>query len=181
MDNDQDKLLDHEYDGIQELDNNLPLWWLWTFFATIVFGFIYWLHFSFSGEGPTLQQELDVAMAKVEEQRSKAAEAPQGGGEMSEEQLVASGAKLFKMNCSSCHKVDGGGQIGPNLTDSFWIHGNSSEAIAEVIKKGVLSKGMPPWDAILRPNEVQAVVAFVKSIENTNVANGKEPQGDKVE
>lgn len=178
--NENDKLLDHEYDGIQELDNNLPLWWLWTFFAAIIFSFIYWIHYSFSGDGPSLDQELDAGMAKIERQRSEAAK--QGAGtEVTPEQLAAKGKELFMVNCSSCHKADGGGSVGPNLTDGFWIHGNTSEDITQVVQDGVLAKGMPPWKDVLKPGDIQSVVAFIETMKNTNVKNGKAPQGEKVE
>lgn len=180
-DNENGKLLDHEYDGIQELDNNLPLWWLWTFFGAIIFAFIYWIHYSLDGGGLSLDQELKISMAKIEQQRKQSQESPgEGEKEPSKEELLAMGGELFKANCASCHRNDGGGTIGPNLTDEFWIHGNSEESLEKVIKKGVLAKGMPPWEAILRPNQLKSIILYVKNMENTRVKNGKAPQGEKV-
>ena len=177
---DNDKLLDHEYDGIQELDNDLPLWWLWTFYGAIIFSFIYWLHYSFTGDGPSLDEELQASMSRIEMQRKAPTEVAGDSGP-SKEELLQMGASLYKTNCASCHKADGGGSIGPNLTDEFWIHGADVASITKVIKKGVLDKGMPPWEAILRPQQVETVVAFVTSLKNTNVAGGKAAQGEKVE
>ena len=151
MNNEEGKRLDHEYDGIKELDNNLPLWWLWTFFGAIIFSFIYWLHYEIAEDGPTLDQEL------------------------------AMGKELYLVNCSSCHMQNGGGSVGPNLTDEYWIHGNTDEAITKVVAKGVLAKGMPPWEGILKPNDIKAVVAFVNTFKDKNVKGGKAPQGNKVE
>ncbi len=180
MSNDEnDKLLDHEYDGIQELDNNLPLWWLWTFFGAIIFSFIYWIHYSLSGDGPTLDEELSRGMAKIEANRNKATETS-GGEEMSPEQVLALGQKVFVSNCAACHLENGGGSVGPNLTDAYWIHGSDDEAMKVLILEGVLDKGMPPWKAILRPKEVDAVIAYVNTLKNTNVKDGKAPQGEKV-
>ena len=179
-DNENGKLLDHEYDGIQELDNNLPLWWLWTFFGAIIFAFIYWIHYSLVKDGPSLDQELAQGMAVIEMQRQSASQAPSDGEEVSEEDLVAQGSKIFKSNCASCHLENGGGSIGPNLTDAYWIHGADAASIKTVILDGVLDKGMPPWKAILRPSEIKTVVAFVLSLKNSNVPDGKAAQGDKV-
>ena len=176
---DNDKLLDHEYDGIQELDNNLPLWWLWTFFGAIIFSFLYWIHYSLNGGGLSLDQELAAQMDQIEDQR-KAPSQNQAGGEISDTERLAQGKKLFIANCASCHKENGGGSIGPNLTDAYWVHGNSSESIKKVVIEGILDKGMPPWGNILRPAEVESVVLFVESLKNTNVSDGKEAQGEMV-
>lgn len=175
----QDKLLNHEYDGIQELDNNLPSWWLWTFFITIIFSFIYWLHYSFTGDGPTLGEELQAKMTKIEQQRNAVAAVP------SEEAqdpavLLAEGTKIYKNYCLSCHADLGQGSVGPNLTDDYWIHGKGEKAaLQKVIEDGVLDKGMPPWKGILKPNEILAVLSFIDSIRGQN-RPGKEPQGEKV-
>jgi cytochrome c oxidase cbb3-type subunit III len=177
--NDQDKLLDHEYDGIQELDNNLPLWWLWTFFGAIIFSFIYWLHYSFSGDGPTLDQELQTAMARIEQNRQKIAQ-ESGGSEISEEMLLANGKKVYQNFCASCHLDNGGGSVGPNLTDDYWIHGAERKDITRVIVEGVLEKGMPAWGGVIKPTDIEAVVVYVESLKGKNVSGGKGPQGEKV-
>jgi len=177
--NDDDKLLDHEYDEIQELDNNLPLWWLWTFFGAIIFSFIYWLHYSYTGDGPTMDQELKMAMSQIEEKR-RAAEKTGSAEEVDPAELRVAGQKVYQNFCASCHMENGAGSVGPNLTDDYWIHGNSTEAIIQVIKAGVLDKGMPAWDGVLRPADITAVVAFVESLKGQNVSGGKKPQGEKV-
>ena len=181
MDNQNDKLLNHEYDGIQELDNHLPMWWLWTFFGAIIFSFIYWIHYSLVKDGPSLDEELARDMARIEQLRKKTDGSDIGAKEISDEERLALGKSLFNANCASCHKQDGGGSVGPNLTDNDWVHGPTKEAIKKVVEEGVLDKGMPPWKGILRPNEVVAVVQFVESLKGKNVANGKAPQGEKVD
>ncbi len=180
MMSDEGKLLDHEYDGIQELDNNLPLWWLWTFFGAIVFSFIYWIHFSLSGDGLSLDEELSRGMAQVERDRQKANASPEGENAPSAEEVLALGKKIFNTNCAACHLETGGGSVGPNLTDAYWIHGATQEDWKRVVMEGVLDKGMPPWKAILRPNEVLAVVTYLETFKDTNVSGGKAPQGEKV-
>ncbi len=175
---DQDKLLDHEYDGIQELDNNLPLWWLWTFFLAIIFSFIYWLHYSFTGDGPTLDEELAANMSRIEEKRNSNQNSAVSAA-VDPSVLLAQGTVVYKNYCLSCHSEKGEGGVGPNLTDDFWIHGKGDEAtMVTVIENGVLDKGMPPWKEILKPSDIQAVVVFLNSIKGTNVA-GKAPQGEK--
>lgn len=181
MNNEEGKLLDHEYDGIKELDNNLPLWWLWTFFGAIIFSFIYWLHYEIAEDGPTLDQELAMGMERIDQIRAQAQAKSAGGEELSAEDWVAMGKELYLVNCSSCHMQNGGGSVGPNLTDEYWIHGHSDEAITKVVAKGVLAKGMPPWEGILKPNDIKAVVAFVNTFKGKNVKGGKGPQGNKVE
>lgn len=178
-----DKLIkDHEYDGIKELDNPLPGWWLTTFYGTIIFAVIYYIYYTFMG-GPTLQDELKVAMNEVN--ANKAANVKT----LSEEELTAKitppvieeGKAVFATRCASCHGEKGGGLIGPNLTDNFWIHGTGTRAdIYTVVSQGVADKGMPAWGELLKPEEVIAAVGFVYSLKNTNIPGGKAPQGNEV-
>lgn len=177
---DDEKLLDHEYDGIQELDNNLPLWWLWTFFGAIIFSFIYWLHYSFTGDGPSLDETLKAQMAQIEQNRQKAAQKSESGEGPSEEEMLAMGQQTYRNYCASCHMENGGGSVGPNLTDDYWIHGAETASIKKVIVEGVLNKGMPAWSDVLKPQEIKAVVMYVENFKGTNVAGGKEPQGEKI-
>ena len=179
--NDQDKLLDHEYDGIKELDNNLPLWWLWTFYGAIIFSFLYWIHYQHGGGGLSLDEELSQGMTTIEQLRATAQNVtPSAEGGPSAEEILALGAKVYQVNCASCHLDNGGGSVGPNLTDDFWIHGSDEAGVKLVIEGGVLSRGMPPWKAILRPQEVSSLVVYVLSLKGQNVSGGKAPQGDKV-
>lgn len=179
--------LDHNYDGIKELDNPLPMWWVWTFLGTIIFAFVYWLHYSIAGApGQTAQLEEQLAMMA---QQKKAEEAlqPQKSSEdlsalASNPTALAEGKKLFQMNCANCHGNEGQGGIGPNLTDKFWIHGDGKIAgVLNTLRVGVLDKGMPAWEAIFKTSEIESLSAFVVSINGTTPANAKAPQGEEKE
>lgn len=183
----------HDYDGIQEFDNPLPMWWLWTFFGTIIFAFMYFIHYQL-GAGPNLDQELqsDLTSIKNEAATASAQAGGAGAGEtgstaedlnavMNDPARIAAGKVIFAGKCASCHGPEGQGLIGPNLTDKFWIHGTGKpEDIVLVISKGVLDKGMPPWEAQLKPAEINSAMAFVRSLKGTNPPNPKPPQGNEV-
>lgn len=186
MSEDQDILIKgHEYDGIKEFDNPLPGWWLVTFYATIIFSFIYVIHYEFGG-GPTLSQELEVAMKEIQMAKPSTPVAL-----LSEEDLLkntqdpnalALGAEVYNGKCASCHGNELQGLIGPNLTDKYWVHGKGKmNDILLTIKVGVADKGMPPWDGILKNEELVAVTAFIHSKIGTNPANAKPPQGELAE
>jgi cytochrome c oxidase cbb3-type subunit 3 len=183
-DNKEEFATDHEYDGIRELDHPLPSWWLATFFITIIFGSLYFLHY-FSGAGMTQEEELKEDMAAIEQQRKTSA-----GKTETDEELARLGATagvrergqaVFAAKCAVCHGPELQGLIGPNLTDEFWIHGQGklTDMIA-VIRKGVLDKGMPSWESQLPLVDIQAVTVFVVSRQNTHPPNPKAPQGEKV-
>jgi cytochrome c oxidase cbb3-type subunit III len=186
MDEINDKeLQNHEYDGIKEYDNPLPNWWLTTFFGTIIFAFIYFLHYEFGG-GQTQEQELAVALAQIEMMKSSqpalAATEADLDSMIKDPAVIQSGAKIFANNCVACHGAELQGMIGPNLVDNYWIHGKgTSQDLINMVKKGVLDKGMPAWEAVLRPNEVVAVSAYVLSKKGTQPANAKAPQGELVQ
>ena len=176
-------LLDHEYDGIKEYDNPLPRWWVWTWWATIIFSVLYWFNVPGIGvgEGQIADYEADVAAAEA--QRAQAAAARPGPTEAS---LVALredataldlGRTTFGQMCASCHGPDGGGVIGPNLTDDAWLHGESAMEIYTVVSEGVLAKGMPAWGTMLAPEQVEAVVAYVLTLRGTTPASPKAAEG----
>lgn len=181
--NDQE-IQGHEYDGIKEFDNPLPNWWLVTFFGTIIFAFIYYVHYEIGG-GPTLADELKLAM---EQMKSAATQAAPTNEPAENEELLATlaqdqgamkkGEEVYKGKCAACHGPELQGQIGPNLTDKFWIHGPPTrENILKVVRKGVADKGMPPWEAILSKTESQSVSSFLFTKIGSNPANPKAPQG----
>lgn len=179
-----EELKDHEYDGIQEYDNPLPAWWLWTFLATIIFGFLYWIHYT-TGAGLTQNQELKVDLAALA--AAHPARPAQGYDDGELTQLMANAAVLgrggeaFAAKCAACHGPDLQGLIGPNLVDDYWLHGQGRAAdIALIIRQGVPEKGMPTWDGQLKDDEIKALAAFIKSRQGTHPANPKPPQGDKV-
>lgn len=183
MDESVDRVL-HEVDGIQEYDNKLPNWWLYTFFGAIVFsvGYWYWFEAARIGQSPAeaYQDELDRSAAA---QASSAAD-----GEATPESLLALtrdpeavslGKQVFTSSCAACHRNDGGGNVGPNLTDEFWLHGGAPEKVFRTIASGVPDKGMPAWQPQLGSRKTQAVAAYVLSLKGTNVAGGKPPQGER--
>ena len=182
-----DELREHQFDGIEEFDNHLPNWWLWTFYGACIFSLFYWMYYHGLGLGPTSREYYEREMA--------AAAAAKVSIEVTEESLlslstdtagVQAGRLVFEQNCVACHGPDGGGTLagaplpGPNLTDSAWIHGSGPMQIHATITNGVVEKGMLAWGPILGPTKVQQVAAYVLSIRDTNVAGGKEPQGEVV-
>lgn len=176
----------HVYDGIIEQNNAMPTWWIWTFIFTIIFGFIYWLHYTVGG-GPTLQQEFAADVAQYEENLAKSQSTVQVETEdslekyMKNETFILSGAKLFTEKCAMCHGLELEGKIGPNLTDKFWLSGQGSRLdIVHAITKGVPAKGMPPWEGMLKPNEIKNVAAFLYSKLGSNPPNAKAAEGVEV-
>jgi cytochrome c oxidase cbb3-type subunit 3 len=179
----EDRLLDHDYDGIREFDNPMPRWWLWIFYATILFVPFYYFAPAPFGEGDGVVAAYEAEMAA-----HRAAQPPEGAVAValsdeeyrqraSDPAVTAEGKQVFDTNCAACHRADGGGLIGPNLTDDAWIHGAAPNAIHKTIVDGVLEKGMPPWGRILRPAQVDAVTAYVISLHGTNPPTPKAPEG----
>lgn len=174
----------HEIDGIQEYDNKLPNWWLYTLYASILFAVVYWYHYQASGFG-----ESPAEAYKAEMDRALAAQATQiQVGEATPEALVALtkdpnavalGKQVFASTCAACHRGDGGGMVGPNLTDEYWLHGGSPDKIYKTIASGVPDKGMPAWQPQLGALKTQAVAAYVLGLRGTNAPGGKAPQGER--
>ncbi len=179
--NDEDRLLDHSYDGIQEYDNPMPRWWVWIFWATIIFAVAYYFMPAPFGEGPG-----NVARYEAEVAAFKATQPEPTGPAVTDDQLlalvsdasqIAAGKVVYDANCQACHRPDGGGLIGPNLTDDAWIHGGAPAQIHTTISQGVLAKGMPAWERLLKPEQVNAVTAYVISLKGTNPKDAKAPEG----
>lgn len=178
----EDDVASHDYDGIKELDNPAPFWWQLFFYLSIAFGILYYAYYELLG-GPSLDEELQASMSRIEEIRR--VEKSQGPDESEFLAALASperkkkGQEVYALRCASCHAEDGGGAIGPNLADTYWLHGaGKATEIAKVVGEGVLDKGMPPWGAVLSRDDLVQVVAFVKSLEGQAVANAKPPQGN---
>jgi len=171
-------MMDHEYDGIQEYDNPMPRWWLLLFAVTIVFVPVYYLLPSDIGnitKADMYTEEIAAFNAAHPEAPKMTAE--QVGVFVGKADAIADGKVVFMANCVACHRADGGGQIGPNLTDDFWIHGATPLAIHTTITEGVLAKGMPPWGKMLKPEQINSVMAYVISLHGSHPTNPKEPQG----
>lgn len=181
---DEEKLvLDHNYDGIQELDHPLPGWWLAIFYISIAFSAVYVAYYM-TGIGPTLRDEMNATLQEFEAKKPQmpaASSAPNDDALLAmvaDKARVQSGAEVFAGKCAACHGAQGQGQIGPNLTDDFWIHGGGGPSdIMKVVRDGVADKGMPPWGPVLKDDEMINVMLFIRSIHGTNPPNAKEPQG----
>ncbi|WP_276370070.1 cbb3-type cytochrome c oxidase N-terminal domain-containing protein [Chryseolinea sp. H1M3-3] len=179
--------LDHNYDGIRELDNHLPPWWTWLFYGTIGWSVVYIIVFHFMHSLPLSQEEYQNELAQAEEQarRIKAARPETVIDENTlvftqDAALIEKGKSVFMNNsCGSCHRNDGGGNnIGPNLTDAYWLHGGDIKNVFATIKNGVVEKGMPAWGKSMKPEDVRDVTFFVMSLKGTNPENAKGPQGE---
>jgi cytochrome c oxidase cbb3-type subunit 3 len=174
----------HAYDDIEEYDNELPNWWLYTLFGAMVFALGYYFWYEVLHAGPSQQQTYEAS--RVEDRRRDAERARRLGA-MNDDGLrtlshdaatVEQGRALYVQNCVACHRADGGGLIGPNLTDNQWIHGGEPLRVFRTVSEGVAAKGMPAWGAQLGPDRTMSVVAYLLTLRNTNVAAGKAPQGD---
>jgi cytochrome c oxidase cbb3-type subunit 3 len=181
---DQDRLLDHAYDGIQEFDNPMPRWWVWIFWATIVFSVLYVIDVGGVMRGPGRLPDYERTMADAQKQFPKStgpADAVMLAALAKDPKALALGKTVFTTNCAVCHRADAGGNIGPNLTDEYWLHGGSIAEMNKTIAEGVLEKGMPNWGKMLSPEQVNAVTAYVASLAGSNPASPKAPQGNKGE
>jgi cytochrome c oxidase cbb3-type subunit 3 len=178
-------LLDHNYDGIRELDNHLPPWWKWLLYGTIIWGGLYMVVYHVTDSLPLMDEEYELELAAAAERKARLA-ATQPAVVINEDELtyepdaaiLASGKRIYAINCASCHQPEGQGNIGPNLTDDYWIHGGSIRDIYRVIKNGVPEKGMISWAPVLSPAQMRDVAFYVKSLRGTNPPNPKAPQGE---
>ncbi|HRN58541.1 MAG TPA: cbb3-type cytochrome c oxidase N-terminal domain-containing protein [Agriterribacter sp.] len=176
-----DIALDHEYDGIRELDNRLPPWWLYGFYATIIFGVIYLWRYHVSYSAPLSKEEFEISVKKADE-AVKAYLAQKG--ELVDENTVtvsvdaadlAEGKKIYTAACVACHKDDGGGMVGPNLTDDYWLHGGDVKSIFKTIKYGV--NAMPQWQTSYSNKQIAQVSSYVMSLHGTNPPGAKGAEG----
>lgn len=175
----------HSYDGIRELNNRLPGWWLYGFYATILFSMIYLWRYHVSHTAPLSGEELKIALVKGEEQKAaylaKAANLVDENTIIykKEDMAISAGSAIFKQACAACHGPEGqGNTVGPNLTDAYWLHGGSIKDIFKTIKYGYPEKGMQSWKDQYSPIQLAQLATFVKSLEGTNPANPKAPQGE---
>lgn len=178
--------LEHEYDGIKELDNVLPPWWVYLFYSTVIFGVIYLGKYHlFGGENQyqELDKELAIAQKEIEEYKKTAPDLLTADQVVlvTEPADIAAGKALFDSNCVACHRADGGGGIGPNLTDEYWILGGDVKDIFNTIMEGGRDgKGMVAWKQQIKPTDIQKIASFILTLQGTNPADAKAPEGDKV-
>lgn len=180
----KDIILDHNYDGIHELDNVLPPWWVYMFYATMIFAFVYIVRFHVVKEyNQTQEFEMEVAAANlaIEEYKKTAKDLVDVNTvvQLTEASDLNTGKKIFESNCVACHMADGGGGIGPNLTDEYWILGGGIKNVFRTISEGGRDgKGMVSWKAILKPAEMAQVASYVLTFEGTTPANPKAAEGE---
>lgn len=177
-------VLDHNYDGIKELDNNLPPWWLYSFYISIIFAAVYLLRYHVFN-GPTQINELETELADaklaVEEYKKTAKDLVDINTVtlLTDAADLSAGKAVFDTNCVACHMADGGGGIGPNLTDTHWILGGDIKSVFKTVSEGGRSgKGMIAWKQQLKPVEMAQVSSYVLSLKGTTPANPKAPEGD---
>lgn len=180
----RDLELDHNYDGIKELDNKLPPWWLYSFYVSIIFAFGYMIYYHvLDGENQLVEYEKEMMAAKiaVEEYKKNAPDLVDAENVvlLTEAGDLEAGAALYQTNCMACHATDGGGGIGPNLVDEHWILGGGIKDIFHTISEGGRAgKGMIAWKSTLRPVEIQQISSYILSLQGTTPANPKEAEGD---
>lgn len=183
VEDERDILLDHNYDGIKELDNSLPPWWKYGFYFTIVWGIAYLIYFHL-GSGPSSEkeynEEVEIAQLQIEEYMKKSANAVDENNVTlaSDAGSLDAGKTIYMDNCAACHGRLGEGGVGPNMTDDYWLHGGSINDIFKTIKYGVPAKGMKAWQAELSPSQIRQVSSYIKTLYGTNPPNAKEKQGD---
>jgi cytochrome c oxidase cbb3-type subunit 3 len=177
-------MTDHEYDGIRELDNNLPPWWKYGFYLTIIIGIVYLFDYHVTRSSPLQLAEYEIELANAS--IAKEAYLKTVADKVDENSVtvmlaaadITAGQNIYKANCVACHGAAGEGGVGPNLTDEYWIHGGGVKNIFKTIKYGVPAKGMIAWQAQLKPVDMQQVASFIMSLKGTKPAGGKAPQGD---
>ena len=181
-----DRLLEHEADGIQEYDNRAPVWFNWMFAGGIVFAILYlgWYALSFDGDDFDGEYQAELVSARAEIQDWFAANpiVPPTPEELLagavDPAVLAIGEERFRKTCAACHGAAGQGLIGPNLTDRHWLHGGKVTQIFTTVVGGVPAKGMPPWGRALAPEELRAVVSYIRSLEGTTPSGARGPEGN---
>ena len=184
IEEEHDIMLDHDYDGIKELDNVLPPWWVNLFYLTIIFAFVYLVRFHiYNDYDQATEFETEMAIAKAEVEKYKLT-APDLMDKdkvtlLTDATALAEGKKLFETSCVACHKADGGGSIGPNLTDEHWILGGGIKNVFNTLMEGGREgKGMVSWKATIKPSDLQKVASYVLSLQGTNPPDAKPAEGD---
>lgn len=174
----------HAYDGIRELDNRLPPWWVNMFILTIIWAVGYMYFYHWGGNGPSSAEEYKMEMDAAKKEMAIAL-AGKPGSAIDESNVTAlteagplgEGELIYKNTCAACHGQLGEGTVGPNFTDEYWIHGGGIKDLFRTIKYGVPEKGMISWQAQLKPEDMQKVASYILTLKGTNPPNQKAPQG----
>ncbi|RYY36792.1 MAG: c-type cytochrome [Sphingobacteriaceae bacterium] len=182
----KDLIIEHDYDGIHELDNPTPAWFMVLFYATIVFAVGYMMVYHVFGIGQLQDQEYVTEMAIAEKEKAaylakSADRVDETTVKLSTDQgVITAGQEIFVKNCAPCHGEKGQGVVGPNLTDDYWLHGGKINDVFKTIKYGIQAKGMPNWDKQLSPKQIADVASYIESIHGTNPPGAKQPEGEKM-
>jgi cytochrome c oxidase cbb3-type subunit 3 len=173
--------LGHEYDGIRELNNRLPPWWIYGFYLTIVFAIVYLWRYHVSHTAPLSKEEYEIAVQKADEKvkdylKQKGDAIDENTVKILGETDVIEGKRMFQTSCVSCHNEGGAGNVGPNLTDDYWMHGGDIKSVFKTIKYGI--NAMPTWQNSYSNKQIAQLSSYVKSLHGTNPANAKAPQGE---
>ncbi len=186
IEEEQNLLLDHDFDGIKELNNKIPPWFMAIFYGSIIWAVIYMVDFHVIGSGNVQEDEYaeEVRVAAMEREILN-----KSGSLINEDNVtvlddaaaLANGKDIFVKNCAACHGMNGEGLVGPNFTDNYWIHGNKINDLFRTIKYGVPAKGMISWQTQLDPTQIQEVASYILTLKGTNPPNPKAPEGDLFE
>ena len=186
LEQERDLIMEHTYDGIAELDNPTPPWFMYLFYSTIIFGFIYGAYYHVYQDGNIQEAEYKTEVAAAEKARE--AYMKQFAHSVNEDNVVVvkeakdltEGSQIYSTNCVACHGDKGQGGVGPNLTDKFWIHGGGIKDLFKTITHGIPEKGMIAWEKTLNPLQIQKVASYILTLQGTNPPGAKEPQGEEV-
>lgn len=182
IDDEQKLLLDHDFDGIKELNNKIPPWFMAIFYGTMIWALIYMVDFHILGSGNVQEDEYnaEVQIAALERDllnRSGAFVNEETVTLLDDDAALSSGKDIFTKNCAACHGMNGEGLVGPNFTDEYWIHGGGIKDLFKTIKYGVPQKGMISWESLLDPTQMQEVASYILTLKGTNPPNQKAPEG----
>lgn len=181
----QTMMMEHTYDGILEINNPIPAWFMTLFYGSIIISILYMFVYHGVGDGQIMTTEYKEQLAEGES--IKQAHMKKYASSINEnnvtllkdENSIKEGQKIFTQNCVACHAADGGGGVGPNLTDEFWLHGGNVKSVYHTISEGVAEKGMIAWKKTLNPLQMQQIASFIFSLKGTKPIKPKEPQGTK--
>lgn len=173
----------HDFDGIRELDNRLPPWWVNLFVLSIIWAFVYMYYYHWGGNGPSSIEEYKMEMDQAKKQQAVALAGMANAVDesnvtaLTESGALSEGELTFKNTCAACHGQKGEGLVGPNLTDEYWLHGGGIKNVFKTIKYGVPDKGMISWQSQLTPSDIQKVASYILTLQGSNPPNPKAPQG----
>jgi cytochrome c oxidase cbb3-type subunit 3 len=182
IEKEQDIMLEHDYDGIRELDNQLPTWWKYLFWGSVIMSPIYLYYYS--GSTPISVQEYRTEMEVAQAQKTANKKGQKGIDEenltaLEDATSISNGKDVYITNCASCHAPEAQGLIGPNLTDEFWLHGGSVGDVYKVVKEGVQGTAMLAWKEKMSAKQMHEVVSYIFSLQGSNPPNPKKAEGEK--